>query len=64
VASPLAKLPSATSRPAITPELKEFIDTLLVPMLVRDALFDFRKENHLASAETPVARSVRSGNAQ
>ena len=62
--SPVLKFRSHRPAPNIEPELKEFIDTLLVPMLVRDALHDLAKENRLASAETSVAKYPRSGNAQ
>jgi len=34
--------------PKIEPDLKEFIDEVLVPMLVRDALRELSAENHLA----------------
>lgn len=40
----------AFPRPEIEPELREFIDTVLVPILVRDALRELSSENHLASA--------------
>jgi hypothetical protein len=64
VASPSAKLARMSSGARIDPELKEFIDTLLVPMLVRDALCELANENRLASGERAVAKSPRSGNAQ
>jgi hypothetical protein len=48
--------------PAIEPELREFIDELLVPMLVRAALLDIAEENRLASPALAVANSPRSAN--
>ena len=44
----------------IEPNLKEFIDEVLVPMLVRDALREIREENRVASALASVAESPRS----
>jgi hypothetical protein len=44
-ASKLATMPS----PAIEPNLKEFIDKCLVPILIREALAEFQQENHVAS---------------
>jgi len=52
------------SGPRIDPDLKEFIDTLLVPMLVREALCHLANENRLASIQCAVAKSPRSGNAK
>ncbi len=37
-----------SSRAPIDPDLKEFLDSVLVPMLVREALDDIRAENVLA----------------
>jgi hypothetical protein len=51
-------------RTAIEPGLKAFIDDLLVPMLVRDAMRDLRAENRLAPEKLAVAKSQRSGEAQ
>jgi hypothetical protein len=48
--------------PAIEPELREFIDELLVPMLVQAALRDIAEENRLASTAPAVANSPRSAN--
>ena len=45
-------------KPAIEPEVKEFIDEVLVPMLVRDALSDFAAEKALASSARTVANSA------
>lgn len=51
---------SGVSRPAIEPELREFIDEVLVPMLVRDALKEIRgSESELAQIVSPVAQSAR-----
>lgn len=48
----------ATIRPpSISPDLKSFLDEVLVPMLVRDALKEIAAENSLASASMPVAHS-------
>ena len=52
------------SEPAIEPELKAFVDELLVPMLVRDAMRDLTEEKRLASGKIAVAKSPGSGNAQ
>jgi hypothetical protein len=51
-------------KPTIQPKLKAFIDELLVPMLVRDAMHDLKAENRLASTKLAVAKSPRSGEAQ
>lgn len=45
--------------PAIDPELKEFIDECLVPMLVRDALAELRNEIHIAPVPECNAQSLR-----
>lgn len=45
--------------PSIEPDLREFIDEVLVPMLVRDALKDIRTETELAPAVSPAAQSPR-----
>jgi hypothetical protein len=44
-------------KPAIDPDLKAFIDDLLVPMLVRDALKDIATENFLAPERSLMANS-------
>jgi hypothetical protein len=44
-------------KPVIEPELKAFLDEVLVPMLVADALRDVANENALALAPYPVAHS-------
>jgi hypothetical protein len=44
-------------KPTIEPELREFLDSVLVPMLVRDAISDLAKENLLAFAPGAVAHS-------
>jgi hypothetical protein len=54
--------PSTVPTAAIEPELREFIDTLLVPMLVGAALRDLAEENRLALPALAVAISPRSGN--
>jgi hypothetical protein len=48
--------------PAIEPELREFIDELIVPMLVQAGLRDIAEENRLASPARAVANSPRSAN--
>jgi hypothetical protein len=48
------------SRPAIEPELCEFIDEVLVPTLVREALRDLAGENSLAPVVPFVANFPRS----
>jgi hypothetical protein len=53
--SKLATIP----RPVIEPELKEFIDKCLVPILVREALAEFQQENDIASGTRSVAQSRR-----
>ena len=45
--------------PTIEPELKEFIDECLVPILVREALAELQQENHVAPDVKPVAQSCR-----
>lgn len=42
---------------AIEPELKAFLDEVLIPMLVRDALKDLAAESALASGKPSVAHS-------
>lgn len=42
---------------AIEPDLKAFLDEVLVPMLVRDALRELAAENTLASVKPAVAHS-------
>jgi hypothetical protein len=44
-------------KPVIEPELKEFLDSVLIPMLVRDALSDLAKEKTLALERNVVAHS-------
>jgi hypothetical protein len=46
----------------IEPDLREFIDSCLVPVLVRAALADLESENRLASPALAVAKSPRSAN--
>lgn len=55
---------AALQRAEIEPELREFIDDVLVPMLVRDALREIQEEKRLASTLTPVAESPRSQDIQ
>jgi hypothetical protein len=43
--------------PRIDADLKAFCDEVLVPMLVRDALEDIRRENQLASERATVGNS-------
>jgi len=49
--------------PAIEPDLKEFIDECLVPMLVRDALKDAASEIQLARSDRVVRQCARRENA-
>ncbi|HXX44605.1 MAG TPA: hypothetical protein VEJ38_07750 [Candidatus Acidoferrales bacterium] len=56
-----AKLASKTPSSVIEPDVKEFIDEVLVPTLVRAALRDLAEEN-LARPNLAVAKSARSGN--
>lgn len=53
-----SKLPTMLT-PAMEPELKEFIDKCLVPLLVREALAEFQQANHIAPDANPVAQSRR-----
>jgi len=57
---------SATIRPKSAPtidrDVKEFIDALLVPLLVRAALRDLAEEKALADPPLAVAKSPRSAN--
>jgi len=46
--------------PELEPELREFIDDVLVPMLVRDALKELAPEIPLASVSAEVRESPRS----
>jgi|HubBroStandDraft_6_1064221.scaffolds.fasta_scaffold190033_4 hypothetical protein len=46
--------------PELEPELREFIDEVLVPMLVSDALKDISAENQLAPPFSVVRESPRS----
>jgi hypothetical protein len=55
----LVKMPG----PKIDPDLKEFIDEILVPTLVRDALKKLSTENHIASKPIDVAQSSERENA-
>jgi hypothetical protein len=45
--------------PRIEPDLKAFLDEVLVPMLVHDALQELSSENHLAPESSTVAESPR-----
>jgi hypothetical protein len=47
-------------RPAIEPELKQFLDECLIPMLVRDGLRDLSTENQVARGIHAVASFTRS----
>ena len=49
----------ALPRPEIAPELREFIDAVLVPILVRDALRELSTENQLAPARANDRKSAR-----
>jgi hypothetical protein len=55
----VSKKSAALSCVPIEPELREFIDDVLVPMLVRDALRQIAEENRLASTQAVVAQSPR-----
>jgi hypothetical protein len=46
--------------PAIEPELKQFLDECLIPMLVRDALRDLAAEKQVAPSIHAVASLPRS----
>jgi hypothetical protein len=46
--------------PELEPELRVFIDEVLLPMLVRDALNDMSAENQLAPPLSVVRKSPRS----
>lgn len=46
--------------PDLEPELKEFIDECLVPLLVRDALKTIAQEKPVAQARSIVAHSTPS----
>jgi hypothetical protein len=52
----VSKIASVTSR-VIEPSLQEFIDEVLVPMLVRDAVRDMRSQIHVAPRTVAVAQS-------
>jgi hypothetical protein len=43
----------------IEPELREFIDELLVPLLLQDALRELARENQLARARANDGKSAR-----
>jgi hypothetical protein len=43
--------------PAIDPDVKEFVDMLLVPILVRAALDDLAEEKQLAQSRPAIAKS-------
>ena len=47
--------------PHIDPDLKEFLDEVLVPMLVRDALKERSSEIRLASVSEEVRESAPTG---
>ena len=53
----------ALPRPEIEPELREFIDQVLVPILVRDALQKLSVENQLAPVLSIEGKSARSSEA-
>jgi hypothetical protein len=57
---PTIKKLAVLPRPEIEAELREFIDDVLVPMLVADALREIQEENRLAPALAAVAQSPRS----
>ena len=46
-------------KPAIEPELKAFLDDVLIPMLVRDAMKDIASEN-LSMAHSTSTATLRS----
>jgi hypothetical protein len=48
--------------PSLESELREFIDEVLVPILVREAVRDLLEENRLACTGSTVAKFARSGN--
>ncbi|MGH9493532.1 MAG: hypothetical protein ACRD3B_00940 [Candidatus Sulfotelmatobacter sp.] len=45
-------------KPAIEPELKDFIDEVLVPILVRGAMREIAGENPVAPRREDVAQSA------
>jgi hypothetical protein len=45
--------------PVIEPDLKQFIDEVLVPRLVRDAMADLGKKIHVAPVAKSIAQSAR-----
>lgn len=45
--------------PAIEPELKQFLDECLVPLLVREALKELKAEKALAPARPKVLQTAR-----
>jgi len=45
------------SAPEIDPDVKDFIDALLVPLLVRCAIRDLEEENRLADSCSAIAKS-------
>jgi hypothetical protein len=51
--------PTTIPGPTIEPELREFIDKCLVPILVREALTEFQQENHVAPDMKPIGQSRR-----
>jgi hypothetical protein len=57
VQPPKATGSGAVSSIRIEPELREFIDEVLVPMLVRDALREICDENRVAPGRPVVAES-------
>ena len=46
----------------VEPGLRDFIDQVLAPALVRGAMADLAEENRLSSASLAVANSPRSAN--
>lgn len=51
----MASVVKFEKRPTLTPELREFIDGCLVPILVRDALAELAREKSIAE----IPRSAR-----
>lgn len=48
-----------TPTPAIRPELREFLDVVVIPALVRKYLPELEEEKMLAPANDPAAYSTR-----
>jgi hypothetical protein len=56
---PIPKKLAVPSCPDIQPDFREFLDEILVPMLVRDALREISNEIDVAPALSIVGKSPR-----